>query len=130
MAKFICTFSPHRCEPKHLEMISEFADRNGISQSEAMRFMIETGSRIMTEDEKEICQALRKSSMSKNMHFLQIQIAMKIFNVIGDSVSEFKIDVEKFHHELDQIFEKGSTKEDVIAENRMTPTINFDSSKV
>lgn len=130
MRKYTATFPPHRCEPRHLKMISDFAEWNGMTESEAMRFMIEVGSDSPTEEAKDIIRAYEESSMYSDNHFLQFQIARKMFEVIGKSVNENNVDIEKFHREFDKIFEKTSTKEEIRLESIEKNNVVFDQHKV
>ncbi|RZD40426.1 MAG: hypothetical protein CXT78_12810 [Thaumarchaeota archaeon] len=66
MDKLTSTFPPKRCSHRHLEIISEFAERNGINESEAMRMMIEIGHTPFTDVEIELINEYRKSNFSKN----------------------------------------------------------------
>ncbi len=77
MDKLTSTFPPKRCSQRHLEMISEFAERNGINESEAMRMMIEIGHTPFTDVEIELINEYRKSNFGEKMTVYSHNYAQK-----------------------------------------------------
>jgi len=105
MDKLTSTFPPKRCSQRHLEMISEFAERNGVNESEAMRLMIEIGHTSFTEEEKDLIEEYRKSNLGrKGATVLQSKILYQIFNITESSVGKFQTDINNFHLRIDEIF--------------------------
>ena len=113
MRKYIATFLPYRCEPRHLEMITKYAEMFDISESEAMRSIVEDCMKqLLTDEDIDLLDARKNSSMNHST-FLQSGILYKMPDIIGNCVDEFTVNREKFHKEFDKLFDKISTREEL-----------------